>query len=253
MKAEKGKIIAVWGSPASGKSTFAVKLATAIYDNFESTVIVLFTDLETPMIPVIFPNDKPEDNGSVGVPLSKTDIEKEEIIKNLVTIKSRQNFGFIGYKDGENKFTYPRFGRAKAEELLARLSELADYVIVDCVSSLESNPLASTAVELADQIIRLASPDLRSISYYLSQLPLYVDSKYQSEKQIQGLNTPNADVFMPTEEAKSHLKDLAFTLPYSRQVKEQAQKGTLYEKTTDKKFQSRITEIARKVVEYDAD
>lgn len=35
MKAEKGKIIAVWGSPASGKSTFAVKLATAIYDNFE--------------------------------------------------------------------------------------------------------------------------------------------------------------------------------------------------------------------------
>ena len=49
------------------------------------------------------------------------------------------------------------------------------------------------------------------------------------------------------------LKDLAFTLPYSRQVKEQAQKGTLYEKTTDKKFQSRITEIARKVVEYDAD
>ena len=117
MKAEKGKIIAVWGSPASGKSTFAVKLATAIYDNFESTVIVLFTDLETPMIPVIFPNDKPEDNGSVGIPLSKTDIEKEEIIKNLVTIKSRQNFGFIGYKDGENKFTYPRFGRAKAEEL----------------------------------------------------------------------------------------------------------------------------------------
>ena len=96
MKAEKGKIIAVWGSPASGKSTFAVKLATAIYDNFESTVIVLFTDLETPMIPVIFPNDKPEDNGSVGVPLSKTDIEKEEIIKNLVTVKSRQNFGFIG-------------------------------------------------------------------------------------------------------------------------------------------------------------
>lgn len=253
MNAEKGKIIAVWGSPASGKSTFAIKLATAIYDNFESTVIVLFTDLETPMIPVIFPNDKPEYNGSVGIPLSKTDIEKEEIIKNLVTVKSRQNFGFIGYKDCENKFTYPRFGRAKAEELLARLSELADYVIVDCVSSLESNPLASTAVELADQIIRLASPDLRSISYYLSQLPLYVDSKYQSEKQIQGLNTPNADVFMPIEEAKSHLKDLAFTLPYSRQVKEQAQKGTLYEKTTDKKFQSRITEIARKVVEYDAD
>lgn len=38
-----GKIIAVWGSPNSGKTTFATTLATAIYDTFNSTVIVLYT------------------------------------------------------------------------------------------------------------------------------------------------------------------------------------------------------------------
>ena len=48
----EGKIIAVWGSPHSGKTTFATKLATAIYSSFESTVITLYTDLETPVIPV---------------------------------------------------------------------------------------------------------------------------------------------------------------------------------------------------------
>ena len=53
----EGKIIAVWGSPHSGKTTFATKLATAIYSSFESTVITLYTDLQTPMIPVLFPFD----------------------------------------------------------------------------------------------------------------------------------------------------------------------------------------------------
>ena len=76
----EGKIIAVWGSPHSGKTTFATKLATAIYSSFESTVITLYTDLQTPMIPVLFPFDKPEDLGSVGYPLSGTEVEQSDII-----------------------------------------------------------------------------------------------------------------------------------------------------------------------------
>ena len=97
----EGKIIAVWGSPHSGKTTFATKLATAIYSSFESTVITLYTDLETPVIPVLFPFDKNEDLGSVGYPLSKTEVEQGDIINNLVTVKDMQNFGFLGYKTGE--------------------------------------------------------------------------------------------------------------------------------------------------------
>ena len=40
MSHEKAKIIAVWGSPHSGKTTFATKLATAIYDNYQATALV---------------------------------------------------------------------------------------------------------------------------------------------------------------------------------------------------------------------
>ena len=103
---------------------------------------------------------------------------------------------------------------------------------------------------MANQIIRLASPDLKSISYYLSQLPTYADSKFRLEEHIQGLNTPNADVFMPVEEAKSHLKDVRFTVPYSQAVKLQTQTGRLVEPTSDKAFESRMKEIAQKVVYY---
>ena len=40
MRHEKARIIAVWGSPHSGKTTFATKLATAIYDNYRTEAFV---------------------------------------------------------------------------------------------------------------------------------------------------------------------------------------------------------------------
>lgn len=246
----EGKIIAVWGSPNSGKTTFATSLATTIYDTYSATVIVLYCDLEAPVLPILFPNEKSEDLGSVGVPLSKTDIETDTIVANLVTMKARQNFGCMGYKDGENRYSYPKFGKAKAADLLDKLCGLADYVIVDCGSNLDGSPLSATAMEKAWQTIRLASPDLKSISWYISQTPLYKESGIRWDEHIQGINTPNTDVYMPVEEAKSHLKDVSFTVPYSHHIKEQMQKGTLYEPSGDRVYMNRMKEIAGKVVSY---
>lgn len=164
-----------------------------------------------------------------------------------------QNFGFLGYKTGENKYSYPKFGRAKAEDLLTELCRLADYVIVDCTSNLDDSILAQTAIEKAEQIIRLSSPDLKSISFYLSQLPCMSDSKYRLDEHIQGINTPNADVFMPIEEAKAQLGEVSFTVPFSSAVKEQMQQGKLFERTSDKRFESRMRDIAGQVVAYGTD
>lgn len=250
---ESAKIIAVWGSPNSGKTTFATKLARAIYDNYQATVAVLYTDLQTPVLPVIFPNEKPEDLGSIGVPLSKTEPDTEDILRSAVTLKKQGNLVFFGYRSGDNLYTYPKYGKAKATDLIGKLRALTDYLIIDCPSDLNGSVLASVGMELADQIIRLASPDLKCISYYLSQLPVYSDSRFQLEKHIQGLNIPNADVFMPIEEAKAHLKDVRFTVPYSPAVKLQMQTGQLTEQTTDKTFESRMREIAQKAVEYGID
>ncbi len=249
----EGKIIAVWGSPHSGKTTLATTLATAIYDSFNTTVILVYADPETPMLPVIFPNAKNENLGSVGAILSKTEIDRETLLQNLVIHKERQNFAFLGYREGENKYTYPKYGKAKAEELLDRLTEIADYVIVDCPSNLDISPLSFCAVEAAQQTIRLASPDLCSISWYLSQASQYETASLRWQQQYQGINTPNADVFMPIEEAKTHFGEVSFTVPYCRQIKEQMQKGKLYEPVTDKAFTKRLREIARKVVIYDQD
>ena len=253
MRDDHCNLIAVWGSPNSGKTTFATKLALSIYDNYQATVAVLYPDLETPVLPVLFPNEKTEDLGSIGVPLSKTEIDTDDIVKSAVTLKKRGNVVFLGYRMGDNRFTYPRYGRAKAEDFIEKLCTLADVVIVDCPSNLEGSVLASAGMEMANQIIRLASPDLKSISFYLSQLPAYADEKYRLAEHILGLNTPNADVFMPVEEAKAHLKDVRFTVPYSEAMKIQMQTGRLVEPTTDKVFERRMKEIAKEVVYYGED
>lgn len=151
------KIIAVWGSPNSGKSTLAVKLAASLYE------------------------------------------------------KQKTN------------------------------------VIVDCTSSLE-NTLSEVALRSADRVIRIATPDLKCISFYVSQLPLLADPTYRAYSHFQVLNVTDADRFLPIEEAKTNFKDIATTLPYSREVKKQSMEGSLIEKINNKKFSLAVCSIADKAV-----
>lgn len=241
------KIIAIWGSPESGKTTFATKLARCIYEEYQSTVIVVYADNETPTLPVLFPNYKKDDLFSLGEPLSKTEMEQQDIIKQIVTVKGKQNFGFLGFTDGENKYTYPTFDETKVRSLFGILTSLADYIVVDCTSRL-SNPISRVAIKEADEVIRLATPDLKSVSYYASQMQLYADPIFRLDAHIQGINVPDEDLYMPIEEAKSHLHDVSFTIPYSRLVKQQMLDGKLYEAVNDKRFNEKFKAIVSKVV-----
>ena len=114
-----GKLIAVWGSPDSGKTTFSVKLAEALYNRSrgKSAVIVVFTDIVTPTIPVIFPNFRSEDVFSVGTILTKPDFFADDVVSNMVMTKDRMNLGYLGYKDSENKHSFPDYTEEKAKYL----------------------------------------------------------------------------------------------------------------------------------------
>lgn len=239
------KTIAVWGSPRSGKTTFSVKLANAIYDRYKTNVVVLFTDITTPAIPVLFPSAKRDTLFSVGKVLTKTDITIDETIKNLVLIKNKANFGVLGYLCGENKFTYPRYDEIKARDLVNVMKTLANFVIIDCMSNLSESVLSSVAVSEADEVIRLASPDLSCLSWYLSQIPLVSGA----ERHIQGINVPDMDICVPVSDVRSHLGEVSFTLPFSRDVKQQFCEGKLFEDVGDKRFNAVIGAIADKVIE----
>ena len=53
---------------------------------------------------------------------------------------------------------------------------------------------------------------------------------------------------MPIDEAKTHLPDVRFTVPYSRLVKQQMLDGKLYEKVNDKKFAEKFKAIVEKII-----
>ncbi len=165
----------------------------------------------------------------------------------MVTVKDTQNFCFLGFTDGENKYTYPAFDATKVRDLYSVLSSLADYVIIDCTNSLK-NPLSKVAVREADEVIRLSSPNLKSISYFVSQLPLYSDPMFRLEEHIEGICVTDEDLYMPIDDAKSHLHDVRFTIPYSRAVKQQMLDGNLFESVNDKKFNDKFKAIVEKVV-----
>ena len=124
------KIITVWGSPHSGKTTFSLKLGQALYEKTHASVVVLFCDATTPSLPVLFPNFKTTELYSVGTVLSKTDIYANDVVSNLITVKERANLGFLGYKNKENRFSFPEYDGSKVHELFTAISEIADYIII---------------------------------------------------------------------------------------------------------------------------
>ena len=241
------KMRAIWGAPNSGKTTFGVKLASTIYERYNATVLMLSCDNIIPTLPSLFPNSKSDELYSVGAALSKTDITQQEVIKCIVTLKSKINLGFLGYKDGENKYTYPSYDEIKAHTILEVIKSLADYVVVDCTSSLD-NPLSAVAIKESNEVIRLAAPTLKCMSYFSSQLPLYADPAFCFDRQIVGLNCTEADCYMPLEESKNFLKEVSFTLPYSHEIRQQTVDGELIKNVADKKYAVKFKAIADKVV-----
>lgn len=242
------KLIAVWGSPQSGKTTLAVKLALTLYERYKSTVILLHTDMETPVLPVLFANRKPDELYSVGAPLSQTEVTKDEVIRAMNTVKGRQNFAALGFKDGENVNTYPQFDGQRIDSLFKVLKDLADFVIVDCVSG-RGNLLSDRTLVNADEAIRLATPDLRCMSFYASQMPLYLDPKYRLSEQAQGLTLTQADVYLPVEDVKQYLKGVSFTLPYCRDLRQQMEDGLLLKSVADKKYRAKLYAIAERMTQ----
>lgn len=75
------KLIAVWGTPQSGKTTFTVKLANALNLGGKGksihSAIAVFPDITTPVVPTVFPNKKDEELYSLGSVLQKADISSD--------------------------------------------------------------------------------------------------------------------------------------------------------------------------------
>lgn len=241
--AAMAKLIALTGSPDSGKTVNGIKLAQEIYEMTKRRVIFLCPDLTVPVMGYLFPHSRDDDLQSLGMALDHTDIYKEDVLRRIVTVKTMSDFGYLGFKAGENKYTYPRPTEDKILQLTSVLLQVAEYVVADCDSD-PSELISAVLKTEANTTLRFVTPDVKSMAYFASN----GDSVEAATKRLTVLSTKDRDIFLPVEEVKAHFGDVRFTLPYCAELKKQAYCGTLSEPLPDKKYRGLLNEIAKAVI-----
>lgn len=233
------KIIAVDGPPSSGKSTVALKLAQEVYALTHKSVLYINPDIMIPCMGILFPSSKQAKLYSIGAALDRAEIVKEDIMKVTVTSKYMENFGYLGYKTGEDLYTYPTPTDDKIDELFNAARIMADYIFIDC----DRNPddlISVMGRGAADQIIQVINPDLRSMSYY--------GSKLVPEGRLKVMNVMDKDLYLPINETVGHYHGVDFKLPYSRAVKQQGITGTLPQFVKDPVYRNAMSGLAKAVI-----
>ena len=224
------QILAVWGSPNSGKTTISVKLAAELAKQ-KKNVVIVHCDMITPSIPTLLRN-KQDSETSMGTVLSAPSLTQELIYNNLVPYDKIPYIALLGYKSGDNVYTYAEYTKERAVDMLVLLRHIADYVIVDCSSALHDNILSIAALEIADEILRLCSCDLKSISYYSSYLPLISDRRFHAEQHIKVLT--NLHSYEGGAEYENAFGGVKYSLPYLPEIEAQAATMNLCESLSGK-------------------
>lgn len=217
------KVIAIMGSPGSGKTTAALKLAL-VQAAAQKNVIVVFCDPFTPVIPTVLPADSKHDT-SLGCLLTSPALTQAAILNACVPTEKSEYISFLGYQAGESLMMYPQITRDKAVELFVLLRYLADTIIIDCTSFFEADPASIVAIELADRVLRLGTANLKSVSYYLTHNPMLADSRFRKDTHQNVIG--NLKAGQDWESVSQQLGGTDFVLPYAPELEQQYDELTL--------------------------
>lgn len=87
---DQGGVLAVWGSPGSGKTTVAARIAKHLAGKRKNTILLL-CDMSAPMLPCICPPRDLENKGSLGSVLAAAHVS-DSLIKNNLTTHKRLDY-----------------------------------------------------------------------------------------------------------------------------------------------------------------
>jgi MinD-like ATPase involved in chromosome partitioning or flagellar assembly len=245
----KSKLLAIWGSPSSGKTVVSVKLANFLASRKQNVTLVL-CDVTAPPLPLIIAPSELENEASLGSVLSAPIITEQTILQNCMTLKKREYIAIIGMLRRENAFTYPSYTKEQAKGFLNQLRQLEGTIIIDCTSIIASDVLSALVLEMADKVIRLISCDLKSISYFSSQLPLLADSRFSTEKHIKCASSVKS--MQAEQHVSAVFKGVQYSLPYCPEVEEQYLNGDVFkdmQTNAGKKYSKEIEKMAGELFE----
>ena len=121
---------------------------------------------------------------------------------------------------------------------------MVGYVFVDCTDE-EDDLISQYALGMADEVIMVLSPDLKSMVYLASTESLL---GHHAERAIRVLNINENELYSPIDDVRTNVKNIAYILPYSKQIRGQHLDGLLYERAKDKKYRTEISKIINRIM-----
>lgn len=219
------QILAVWGSPSSGKTIVSVKLAWHLASR-RKNVALLLCDMTAPPLPYVCPPSDIECLKSLGSILAAARMTDNLIKHNCMLHKKQSHITIIGMLKGENAFTYPSYTAEQAVDMIEHLRNIVPYIIIDCGSTIATDILSAVALMESDAVLRLVNCDLKSISYLSSQFPLLMDKKWDTEKQYKVAS--NVKQYEALGNMEQILNGVTFKIPHSEEVEQQSLAGDLF-------------------------
>ncbi len=239
------KLIAFYGSPGSGKTSIALKFAMETYVKTKDEIVAFLSpDMTVPSIALLFPNYAPNEVVSLSDIFDNTAITNESLLKNAVTVKSMKDFFALGFKAGENRFSFPAPTPEKINSLFSALSDVAGYIFVDCTND-ETDEISKKALALADIVVRIITPDLKGMAWYSSNKNT---DKTEGKDLFNVVNVTEKDLYLPTEEVCTKLHSIAALLPYSRALKQQMLDGRMYDRLNDRAYTKKLQSLVSKII-----
>jgi len=239
-------IIAVWGSPSSGKTVTSMKLAREL-EAKKKNVIIIFADIFCPVVSTVMPSVDVK-NRTLGSLLSKPHIKQLDIMQTAIPYPKHEHIAIIGYKNGDNIFTYSEFLAERVAEFISQLRQVTDYVIIDCSSVLTEDGFTTIALQQSDKVLRLCNADLKAFSYFTSHLPLISRAKFKADSHIKVLS--NMKPLQEDATFRSVYGDVAYTLPHVKEIEPQFYSAGLLDALSGKdgkKYNAEIKKITREV------
>ncbi len=244
---QDNQVLAVWGSPSSGKTIMSVKLARYIASQKKNVILVL-ADMSAPPLPYVCPSSDLESELSLGNILGAAHVDGNLVKQNAILHKKNEYLTMFAMLKGENAFSYAPYTETQVREFIHALRQLADYIIIDCTSNITNDVLSAVSLIESDAVLRLVSCDLKSISYLNSQLPLLLDNKFNANKQYKAAS--NVSSFQADDEIEQIVGGVNFKIPHSDEVYKQFLAGNLFGGLTEKDskdFRKAVSKISNEV------
>lgn len=237
---EHGNMIAVAGSPGSGKTTISAKLALEAAKNRRNVILVV-CDPFVPPLPYLLPADDGQE-ASLGELLTAPALKQERILKACVPVQESGYVSLLGYKLGEGLMSYPKLTRDRVMEFFVCLRHLADYVILDTASVFEADLFSLLGLEAADRVLWLGTPDLRGISHYRTHAGMLAGTE---GKRVSAIG--NFKAGQEWEMAAEQYGGVSMVFPYVAGLEKQYDEGMLFRPLSCKEagvFQREIVKAA---------